>query len=629
MNRQFSLNGSLWAPILLCLVLQAVYLSQGFSPALDGGLIGPDSYMRLARVRYLMAGGDWFSNAFPLGNAPYGEFLHWTRPFDALLIAGAWLATPFAGLEDGLFWSGVWIGPVLQLATLAALDWGMRPVLDGRQRLLLGLLFLLQPAMFADFMAGRADHHGLNLLLFVLAMGCTIRLLLRPFRAPVCIAAGLVAALALWVSVESMAALFVNIAVLGLFWVFAQEDFAQKEFARRDFARKGLYFSVSLLAATTAALLLERSAGEILVPEYDRISVVAWTALALNAAVWAALAVLERRGLAPARPSRRLLVSGICVALAAICLGLAFPKFYDGPLAGIDPAIIPIWLDLVPEIQPLVDPDRLAFGPLIYWLGMALPAIPALVWLAWREPDPERRRAWIYLCAGTALFVPLTLYQMRAVGYAVLLLLPAFAVLLGRVLDRIEAGAAPRLRALAGGLAVAVFLFGPPMLGTALQASPEPADSDSGTETGANVNALAARASCPLGDLARLLNDPRGLGDRPRTIVASVNFGPELLYRTRHRVIATPYHRNGAGILAVHRLMSAAEDADALALARAREVDLILLCPDATEAALFAGQRGKSTFYLRLLRDALPAWLRPVALAPEFGEAFRLFELAR
>lgn len=608
MNRHSSLN-ILWAPAAFCLVLQGLFLSQGISPAFEGGLIGPDSYMRLTRVLSLMEGGDWFSTAIPRSNAPYGEFLHWTRLFDALLIAGAWLATPFTGFADGLFWSGVLLSPVLQLATLVALDWGMRPVLGGRERVLLGLLFLLQPAVFADFMAGRADHHSMILLLFVLAMGCTIHFLVRPFRAPLCIAAGLVAALALWASIESMAALFVNVAVLGLFWVFVREEFA----------RKGLYFSVSLLAAATVALLLERPVGLILTPEYDRISIVAWTALALNAAVWVALAILERHGLAGASSSRRLLASGVCVAVAAACLGLAFPRFYGGPLAGIDPEIAPLWLDLVPEIQPLVDADNFSFGPLIYWLGIALPAMPALVWLAWRESDPGRRRAWIYLCAGAVLFVPLTLYQMRAVGYAVLLLLPAFAAMLGALLGRIEAGVAPPLRALAGGITVAAFLFGLPVLGAALKTSPELADTA--------TDASPARTSCPLRDVARRLNDPQGLGDSPRTIVASVNFGPELLYRTGHRVIATPYHRNGAGILAVHRLMTAARDAEAREMVQAREVDLVLLCPDATEAALFAGSPGHSTFYRRLLRGDAPDWAREVALPPKLGKSFRLFEV--
>ena len=142
------------------------------------------------------------------------------------------------------------------------------------------------------------------------------------------------------------------------------------------------------------------------------------------------------------------------------------------------------------------------------------------------------------------------------------------------------------------------------------------------------ISALPALASCPLGELARYLNDPRGLGDRPRTIVASVNFGPELLYRTGHRVLATPYHRNSAGILAAYRIMSAAGDAGARAMLRDRGVELVLLCPDATEAAVFAGAGGESTFYLRLLRGELPAWLRPLALAPELGQAFRLFEVA-
>lgn len=46
-----------------------------------GRLVGPDSYMRLVRVEELLNGTGWFNDVIARANAPYGDQLHWTRPF--------------------------------------------------------------------------------------------------------------------------------------------------------------------------------------------------------------------------------------------------------------------------------------------------------------------------------------------------------------------------------------------------------------------------------------------------------------------------------------------------------------------------------------------------------------------
>lgn len=87
-----------------------------------------DSYMRLARVRNLMAGGNLHDRTIPRANAPYGHSLHWTRPLDVLLVAGATMLTPILGTANGLHQAGVWLSPLLHLETLSALfGWRQRP----------------------------------------------------------------------------------------------------------------------------------------------------------------------------------------------------------------------------------------------------------------------------------------------------------------------------------------------------------------------------------------------------------------------------------------------------------------------------------------------------------------------
>ena len=87
--------GWLVAIPLGCLVLmQALLALTGIVPVLDGGLADSDAYMRLVRVLQLHDSGAWFDPREPRINPPEGHIQHWTRPLDALLLAGAWLLQP-------------------------------------------------------------------------------------------------------------------------------------------------------------------------------------------------------------------------------------------------------------------------------------------------------------------------------------------------------------------------------------------------------------------------------------------------------------------------------------------------------------------------------------------------------
>ena len=132
-------------------------------------------------------------------------------------------------------------------------------------------------------------------------------------------------------------------------------------------------------------------------------------------------------------------------------------------------------------------------------------------------------------------------------------------------------------------------------------------------------------AGCPLGDMARYLNGPEWSATS-RTIVASANFGPELLYRTPHRVVATLQHRNADGILDGLGILGGADQAAVLRLVRARDVDLILLCPGSGDDSYFP--KGDGALYRRLEADNVPGWLGEVALPAALGRHFRLFRVA-
>ena len=72
---------SFW--ILICAIFVLFYIS-GLAPTKKGELADPDGYMRLVRVAELYNTGRWYDPVIPRSNSPYGERLHWTRPFDIL-----------------------------------------------------------------------------------------------------------------------------------------------------------------------------------------------------------------------------------------------------------------------------------------------------------------------------------------------------------------------------------------------------------------------------------------------------------------------------------------------------------------------------------------------------------------
>ena len=195
---------NLFVLLFLLLAVQLCLLLNGTIPVFQGELSDPDSYMRMNRVVHLYETGNWYDSTYPRSNAPYGEVLHWTRPLDAILLTGALLAQPLGSFRSALHGWGILVSPILHVLALLAIIWLGRPFFDRDRLVLLGGLFVFQPAVTPFFLAGVVDHHGLLLLCFVLLLGCTVRLLTQPFSPQMAYLTGVIGAFALWISPESL-----------------------------------------------------------------------------------------------------------------------------------------------------------------------------------------------------------------------------------------------------------------------------------------------------------------------------------------------------------------------------------------------------------------------------------------
>ena len=603
-------KGTFFLLALFVAGIHGVWWLTGDGVAQGGGFTDGDSYTWLIRVERLLETGAWFDNSLPRFNAPFGMTIHWTRPLDVLLIGLSLPLVPALGWGKALYGAGVAISPLLHVLTALALAWAAAPVLGRWGAVIAGALTATESGVLAFAMAGRADHHMLFALIAVLALGALIRALAGPGEndgngsepgdkngGKHATMAGLLLALGIWVGPEMLLLAGLGMAVAGLKWV-ACEDGSR---------RLNVRLAAGLALGLAAAMVLERGAEGFFGVEYDRISVVQLTPMVLIWGFWWAVSTFQRRGLLDV-PARRL-GAGISGAVLVIGISLIlFPRIPEGPMAGADPEWFAIWAR-ISESGSIDDvPHFLLYAGSVVFAG------PWAVWWMVRAWPGKDRWPWFLIMAATLVFTVAGVLWLRWVLYAGLFLA---IIVAGLILD---ADRALDKR----------FVFPTRVVvkvGVILVLAIGPLAAGAGAVYGMNgAGREKSAGACPVRDLARFLDRPPW-NDRSRVIVASGNFGPELVYRTRHRAVASVYHRNDKGMLAGRAILAGRDEGAVRDLIRERRVDLVLLCPGSSHDGYFLENGGES-LYRRLERGDLPGWISEIALTAGLKGRFRLFQVS-
>ena len=106
-----------------------------------------------------------------------------------------------------------------------------------------------------------------------------------------------------------------------------------------------------------------------------------------------------------------------------------------------------------------------------------------------------------------------------------------------------------------------------------------------------------------------------------------VFYGPEIIYRSQHSAVGTPYQRNTRGILDTIDFFAATDTSKARKLAVDRGIDTVMFCIKAKERSWYKStETGDRSMFERLSRNAAPDWIKPVALPDELIN-FRLFDV--
>ncbi len=570
-------------------------------PLPETGLVGqvdPDIWLRLTLVREWLMGGDWFSHAVTHTNAPIGGIdSPWTRPLDLVIAALVWLQPESIALDTRLMRAALILPLLWSTLLIAGMLRAVRMLTPmPAAAVMLGLLCVTVPMVWNYFSLGNADHHALLAVLFVWAIGG----ILNPNPSPrTMLISGILLGLQLWVNVEAFILIGLIYLGYGLNWLRGEVTAARH---------------LSILAAGVAAtawiaIIIERGANGWATPIYDSISIA--HAFTLSLALIVAIAVTRVRA---TRRRGRLIHGGAIASLALIAIGASYPALFKGPMVGMHPFILSDFLSRISEAEPFYKMSVLELMS-----ATILPLCALILCLApWIRPErsiypPALSRTLAYLLVMTLL---LYYTQQRWSYYLLPVAMIAIAPFLGALYAPDHADIRSRWPAnmLAGlspaqqakkRLPITFMLLGAPILLILADAAPNIVRVLRNATIPSAINERDqcydhARRLIRGGELTRILTTPT-------TIFTTTDLGAEILFFTPHRIVASNYHREGAGIQYVWNGQAMTDAAQLRTHLATRGIKALLVCPSP-----FAT---KNAIMNQLARGAKPpSWLTPIAV---------------
>lgn len=567
-----------WLVPLCWLGFAAWLLYSRWNNVLAFDLRDTDDNMRMAQVRALLAGQDWYDLRQYKLDWPTGANIHWSRLVDLPLAGLILLGRLFLSAADAERF-GIAVAPLIPLLLLmVSLTLVVRRLIAPYAWPLAIAALFFAGATLGMFPPTRIDHHGWQLALLATAMAG----IADPRRARGGVTLGIASALSLSIGLETIIYLALGGAAMALFWV-----------VDRDERQRLAAYAVSMAGGTALGFLLFASyANRQMV--CDALSQV-W----LSDALLAGALLLALAWWSPPRWTVRLAAAAAAGAIIAVFHALAWPHCLSR-LEGVSPELYDLWLSHVREARPVyrhgwrtaVTIAAIPIGGLFGW-GL-------LAWTARREP--ERLRRILGVMAPFLAATVLLLWQTRTGPAAQMLAIPGGIFLAYYLVPRTLNSSSSIFRVL-GTTAAALVGLGavvPLVVDRIPREKPSARDRAIG----------AANRSCPT------LKAMRPVAQQPAGIVFTFgDLAPRLITLTPHRSIAGPYHRNGPAIIDTMKAFLGTPE-EARAIIKRRRADYVLICPSMSQSTVFAAD-APNGFYVQLAKGQVPPWLEPIDLGKD------------
>jgi hypothetical protein len=533
-------------------------------------LPNPDSYYKLVILKdYTPETGFQF---IARDNAPYGSWIHWSLPHTWSIWQLHRGLMAFGIEKDvALLWAGggLTLFSMLLLALFVAL--AVANVGSPLAAVVSGLVVASSPPLFGYGQLVQITHHIFMLVPVAAAAACFLRPSLQAGRLLDFIGGALLG-VALWISPETMPLVFAFSALRAAICL--------------QHASSGPVWPVA------AGLMVMVLTGWAIDPPPPTFS--AW-ALDHISFAWLLFSVLL---------ASLLLLTDFCIArgtplptsifqlvFALVVLAIAWLVIVPAALAGPN-GLIPnelrlLWYDRIEELQAVSNPSQ--------WVAyLLLPLISAGIfgYVAWRE-----RSLWMLaLALSTLIYGALGAGHIRMGAAAALMSALAFSIGISqlRVFKDLKNKTLPMSEQIMG--AALILIIPLQTFGTIGLEYFEP------SAGGKNNNRDGAKV-CLLDSVLPLLNSfPAS------TLLANSNNGPEILFKTRHRIIAGNYHHNVQGLIDyfdVYR--SVVPNVTAQSIVATRNINFILTC--AVIDSNFKRGKNERTLAQRMAEGEAIDWL--------------------
>jgi hypothetical protein len=556
---------------LLPALISSAMSMKALPEVLAGGLVNPDSYMRLVRLE------NGLRNHAPgyvvlRDGSGSGTLVHWSHLLDTLLLLIAAPFRLFIDMHGAIHTAAVAFGPLCMAALGLALAWAAAPFADRRWLWLAPVAVALSASILPYGLAGEAHHHVLLVLVAVMTSGYAVRAVLGMARRYDGLAMGAWGGLGIWMSPESMPFTLMAFGGVWLAWLLSR---------RYALSRMIGETAVGFVTVVVAAFVVDPPYAGHGSVEIDRISIVYVGLAAAIAAMACVTRVIDRM-----RTWRLIACSAVpllCIAAWLMC----FPTVMLGPDGLMSAHDTHAMMDIIAEMQPVH-----GLGDAIKFLLGGSIATLALAWLSLSS----RSVLLGYAALCGAILVGLGAMHIRFSAYAAALSAAMLPILITRLTARF-ADWSESSRALVRIPMMAAFILLP--CGIAL--APAQADTH------------APGPSCSLGSGASLLADHAG-----QIVLANPNTSPELLYRTHALTVGSLYHRNVAAFMRLRAAWRSGPSDTLPAAVRATRAALVVFCPTPIRSMLVA-DLPPDTLLDRLNQGRVPPWLHRLSEDPQSG----------
>jgi hypothetical protein len=609
------------------------------SPLRNGQLLDPDDYMRLNEaINWLQSahplGSGWFDLSYPRLDPGHASIVHWARLVDLPI---ALFMLPFIhafGMQNAALIASFIVPPLLFIVLLMLMPALARSLIEPPRNNLASVFLLFAPAVLMNFLPGRVDHHGWQIIIAAFGLLCLERMIASPRGWRYGIFAAIAFACGLWIGTEALPWLALFCACLALIGTW-----------RGGFVlRNAAIFGLALPIAIAIVMPLALPPSQYFSHELSWFSGVDLICAALAGAVFIGSWLGGRATNNRALRFCLMLALGFC---ASALFAFFVPDLLTGAYADYDTFFNETLINNISEAQPLIAAMHINIyypatflNALIAFLRNAfLPFLASLVviWNLFRA-DPRARAIWLTHAFFLLPALLMTIFwQVRVAWFAQIFSIVPVAWLAVRAWDRIGTRLKQRQKFWAE---IAAFLLIAPLPVILLPAITG--------ETKIYPDLLlfpAAREApvCPLMRASEFLNDNYR---HPRLILSGENEGPELLFRTGHKVLAAPYDIDGNED--AFDFFRTTVEGKARAVIRQRRVDLVLVCRavplfyeglDSRESRFKAhiymdsqgilrmtSSKNAPTMIERLLNGDYPSWLNPIEIP--LDPNYLLFEVS-